>query len=102
MGSTLALVSVRTGANDNEVFGADVVNQIVRDKFLSRTRSRPGHPCLEDRPPHMAISARPDGDYCACDLTHTATSGLSALFGANPHDTDFSLRNIAGFLLTPQ
>jgi hypothetical protein len=43
-----------------------------------------------------------DGNYCACDLTQTATSGLSALFGANPHDADFSPRNSAGFLLTPQ
>jgi hypothetical protein len=40
--------------------------------------------------------------YCDCGLTHTATSGLSDEFGATPHDTDLSLRNVGGFLLAPQ
>jgi hypothetical protein len=42
------------------------------------------------------------GRYGDCDLTHTTTSGLSNEFGTAPHDTDLSLRNVGGFLLTPQ
>jgi hypothetical protein len=40
--------------------------------------------------------------YGDCGLTHTTTSGLSDEFGAAPHDTDLSLRNVGGFLLAPQ
>jgi hypothetical protein len=40
--------------------------------------------------------------YRSCDLTHTATSGLSAALAANPQDAETWLRNIAGFLPGPQ
>ena len=35
-------------------------------------------------------------------LTQTATSGLSAGLGAIPHDTEVSVRKVAGLLLIPQ
>jgi hypothetical protein len=40
--------------------------------------------------------------YRSCDLTHTATSGLSAVLAAKPQDAETWLRNIAGFLPGPQ
>jgi hypothetical protein len=33
--------------------------------------------------------------FGGCDLTHTATIGLSAVPGVNPQDAEFSLRNVA-------
>jgi hypothetical protein len=33
-------------------------------------------------------AAAKDGRYCSCDLTHTATSGLSAVLAANPQDAE--------------
>jgi hypothetical protein len=45
----------------------------------------------------------PNGSrYWSCDLTHTATSGLSAVLAAKPQDAETWLRNIAGFLPGPQ
>jgi hypothetical protein len=35
-------------------------------------------------------------------LTQTATSGLSAGLGVIPHDTEVSVRKVAGLLLIPQ
>jgi hypothetical protein len=41
-------------------------------------------------------------DQGDCDRTHTATSGLSAALGKTPQVAAISVRNVAGFLVTPQ
>jgi hypothetical protein len=40
--------------------------------------------------------------YGPCDLTHTATRGLSEALLVTPHDAVLSPRKIADFLVAPQ